>query len=92
MAMASRIGAVVEAPTDVPAHAFWFGEDQGRYIVTTNSADAVMQRARAAGVPVARLGTTGGEVLAVAGERPLLVKNLRARFEAWLPAYMAAPA
>jgi phosphoribosylformylglycinamidine synthase len=92
MAMASRIGAVVEAPTDVPAHAFWFGEDQGRYIVTTNSADAVMQRASAARVPMVRLGATGGEVLAVAGERPLLVKDLRARFEAWLPAYMAAPA
>jgi phosphoribosylformylglycinamidine synthase len=92
MAMASRIGAVVEASHGVPPHAFWFGEDQGRYIVTTNNADAVMQRARAASVPMVRLGATGGEVLAVAGERPVLVKDLRARFEAWLPAYMAAPA
>jgi phosphoribosylformylglycinamidine synthase II len=92
MAMASRIGAVVEAPHGVPPHAFWFGEDQGRYIVTTNNADAVMQRARAASVPMVRLGATGGEVLAVAGERPVLVKDLRVRFEAWLPAYMAAPA
>jgi phosphoribosylformylglycinamidine synthase II len=92
MAMVSRIGAVVEVPPGVPPHAFWFGEDQGRYIVTTNNADAVMQRARAASVPMVRLGATGGEVLAVAGERPLLVKDLRARFEAWLPGYMAAPA
>jgi phosphoribosylformylglycinamidine synthase II len=92
MAMASRIGAVVEVPPGVPPHAFWFGEDQGRYIVTTNNADTVMQRARASSVPMVRLGATGGEVLAVAGERPVLVKDLRARFEAWLPAYMAAPA
>jgi phosphoribosylformylglycinamidine synthase II len=92
MAVASRIGAVIEAPPGVPAHAFWFGEDQGRYVVTTNNADAVMRQARAANVPVTRLGATGGEVLAVAGERPVLVKDLRARFEAWLPAYMAAPA
>jgi phosphoribosylformylglycinamidine synthase len=92
MAMASRIGAVVEAPHGVPPHAFWFGEDQGRYIVTTNNADTVMLRARAANVPMVRLGATGGEVLAIAGERPVLVKDLRARFEAWLPAYMAAPA
>jgi phosphoribosylformylglycinamidine synthase subunit PurL len=92
MAIASRIGAVIEAPPGVPAHAFWFGEDQGRYVVTTNNADAVMRQARAANVPATRLGATGGEVLAVAGERPVLVKDLRARFEAWLPAYMAAPA
>ena len=31
----------------------------------------------------------GGRVLAVAGERPLRVDDLRHRFEAWLPAYMA---
>jgi phosphoribosylformylglycinamidine synthase len=92
MAMVSRIGAVVEVPPGVSPHAFWFGEDQGRYVVTTNNADALMQRARAASVPMVRLGATGGEVLAVAGERPLLVKDLRARFEAWLPGYMAAPA
>jgi phosphoribosylformylglycinamidine synthase subunit PurL len=92
MAMASGIGAVLEAPPGVPGHAFWFGEDQGRYVVTAKNADAVVQRASAAAVPVVRLGATGGEVLAVAGERPLPVKDLRARFEAWLPAYMAAPA
>ncbi len=92
MAMASRIGAVVEAPPGVPGHAFWFGEEQGRYVLTTKNAEAVVQRASAAGVPVARLGATGGEALAVAGERLLPVKDLRARFEAWLPGYMAAPA
>ena len=34
MAMASGIGAVLEGPTDIAAHAFWFGEDQARYVVT----------------------------------------------------------
>ena len=92
MAMASGIGAVLEAPPGVRRHAFWFGEDQARYVVTAKNADAVVQRASAAAVPVVRLGATGGNVLAVAGERPLPVKDLRARFEAWLPAYMAAPA
>jgi phosphoribosylformylglycinamidine synthase len=92
MAMASGIGAVLEAPPGVAGHAFWFGEDQGRYVVTAKNADAVVQRASAVAVPVVRLGATGGKVLAVAGERPLPVKDLRARFEAWLPAYMAAPA
>jgi phosphoribosylformylglycinamidine synthase len=92
MAMASRVGAVLEAPADIPSHAFWFGEDQGRYVITAKNAEAVIQRASAAAVPLARLGATGGEVLAVAGVRPLPVNGLRARFEAWLPAFMAAPA
>src|SRR6202166_3953066 len=34
MAMASGIGAVLEAHFKMPAHAFWFGEDQARYVVT----------------------------------------------------------
>jgi phosphoribosylformylglycinamidine synthase len=88
MAMASKIGAVLEMPPGVPAHAFWFGEDQARYVVTAADADAVAQRAKAAGVPLTRLGATGGRVLAVDGERLLPVGDLVSRFEAWLPAYM----
>ena len=90
MAMASRIGAVLEAPPAAPAHAFWFGEDQARYVVTAKDAEVVAQRAKAAGVPLLRLGATGGRVLAIAGERPLPIGDLLSRFEDWLPAYMAA--
>ena len=79
----------LEAPSQLPAHAFWFGEDQARYVVTAKNADAVAQRAKAAAVPLVRLGTTGGAVLALTGERPLPVGELKRRFEAWLPAYMA---
>ena len=89
MAMASGIGAVLEAPSGIPPHAFWFGEDQARYIVTAKDAHGVMRQAKAAGVPLTRLGATGGAVLAVDGERPLRVDELKRRFEAWLPAYMA---
>ncbi len=89
MAMASGIGAVLEAPSGIPHHAFWFGEDQARYIVTAKDVHGVMQQANAAGVPLTRLGATGGAVLAVDGERPLPVDELKQRFEAWLPAYMA---
>src|SRR5262249_37472733 len=89
MAMASGIGAVLEAPTSVPAHGFWFGEDQARYVVTARNSEPIAERAKAAGMPFARLGATGGRVLAVAGERPLPIDELKARFENWLPAYMA---
>ena len=48
MAMASGIGATLDAaPDDIPAHAFWFGEDQARYVVTVPAArcEAVLERA-----------------------------------------------
>ena len=92
MAMASGIGAKLDAaPDDIPAHAYWFGEDQARYLVTVPAAKvkAVLERARAASVPVWAIGTTGGDALTLAGERPILVKILRERFENWLPSYMA---
>jgi phosphoribosylformylglycinamidine synthase len=92
MAMASGIGAVLETPPGIPAHAFWFGEDQARYLITAKNAEPILERAKAAAVPLARLGATGGTVLSVAGERPLLVSDLKRRFEAWLPAYMAGSA
>jgi phosphoribosylformylglycinamidine synthase II len=89
MAMASGIGAVLEAPPGSIPHAFWFGEDQARYVVTVKNADVVAQRAKAAAVPLTRLGATGGGALAVAEARPMAVRDLKNRFEAWLPAYMA---
>jgi phosphoribosylformylglycinamidine synthase subunit PurL len=89
MAIASRIGAVLGAPSDMLAHAFWFGEDQARYVVTAKEPGAVAARAKAAGVPLCSIGATGGPVLAFGDERPLLVDQLLSRFEHWFPAYMA---
>ncbi len=88
----SGIGATLTAaPDDIPAHAYWFGEDQARYLVTVPAAtvEAVLARAQAASVPVWAIGTTGGDALTLPGERPILVTMLRERFEGWLPAYMA---
>jgi phosphoribosylformylglycinamidine synthase len=93
MAMASGIGARLgSAPDDVPAHAFWFGEDQARYVLTVgrDKADEVLQALMFAGIAARRIGTTGGDALTLPGERPMLVANLRERFESWLPRYMAA--
>jgi phosphoribosylformylglycinamidine synthase len=40
-------------------------------------------------VILTRLGATGGKVLAISGERPIAVAQLKEAFESWLPAYMA---
>jgi len=92
MAMASGVGAKLDAaPDDIPEHAYWFGEDQARYVVTVpaGEADALMARARDANVPVWRIGETGGGAVAVAGQRALDVADLSKRSEDWLPDYMA---
>jgi phosphoribosylformylglycinamidine synthase len=61
-------------------------------VLTGKDFAAVAERAKAAAVPLTQIGATGGRVLAVADERPLVVSELRSRFENWLPDYMAAPA
>jgi phosphoribosylformylglycinamidine synthase II len=91
MAMASGIGATLDAaPEDTPGHAYWFGEDQARYLVTVpaDRARAVIERVQAASVPVSRIGATGGDSIAIPGERDIAIKTLTDRFEGWLPAYM----
>jgi phosphoribosylformylglycinamidine synthase len=95
MTVAAGIGATIDAPPDdIPAHAYWFGEDQARYVVAVaaDAADAVLARARDASVLVSRIGTTGGDALTLAGERALPVSALSERSEAWLPAFMAGEA
>jgi len=91
MAMAGGVGASAAAPAGVPAHAFWFGEDQGRYVLTTSDPEAMTARLGVAGVPARRLGTTGGDSLTVEGADAISTAELRRINEAWLPAYMAAP-
>jgi phosphoribosylformylglycinamidine synthase len=75
-------------------HAYWFGEDQARYIVTVPAADAglVLAKMKGAGVPCARIGTTGGDVIAVAGEAAVSIAALKIGFESWFPTYMSGKA
>jgi len=80
MAMASGIGAAITLDPALPAHAFLFGEDQARYVITCNAgtAEAIASDADAAGVPVQRLGTTGGLTLAFGDAGSATIADLRA--------------
>ena len=51
-------------------------------------AGLVLAKMKGAGVPCARIGTTGGEAIAIAGELPVAVADLKTGFEGWFPAYM----
>ena len=89
MAMGSGIGAQIDLGSDLASEAgLLFGEDQGRYIIATSSPDDVTARAKAAGVPIRRIGTTGGDALALANGEAVAVAALKSANEAWLPGYM----
>ena len=92
MAMASGIGArLITHPRDIPGHAFWFGEDQARYIVAVPDASAFCRTADAAGIPALRLGTSGGQDLTLPDGGTISVKALREAHERFFPAWMAHP-
>ena len=86
MAMAKGIGVSVAAKDDAW---FWFGEDQGRYVIATKTPDEIMKKAQAAGIPLTQLGQTGGTEINLAGVGSVAVEKLRHAHESWLPEFMA---
>ena len=89
MAMAGMTGARLSAgPRDIPGHAFWFGEDQGRYVLAVADAAALVRAAEAAGVPAMRIGTSGGQDLTLPDGGTISVAALRAAHERFFPAWM----
>ncbi|MBV8399711.1 MAG: phosphoribosylformylglycinamidine synthase subunit PurL, partial [Acetobacteraceae bacterium] len=89
MAMAGGTGARLSAgPRDVPGHAFWFGEDQGRYVLAVADAGSVIRAAETAGVPAMRFGHSGGQDLTLPDGGTISVAALRAAHERFFPAWM----
>jgi len=80
MAMASGIGCQLE---EIGDHFTAFGEDQGRYVVTSAVADQI----QAAGIPMTRIGTTGGSTVTGPGFS-VDITDLRAANEAFFKDWM----
>jgi phosphoribosylformylglycinamidine synthase len=90
MAMAGRKGAQVRFPNYLPPHAFAFGEDQARYLLTAapDKAEAIRREFEKAGIPCFHLGEVGGDTLQIEGRMKVSVDALRTAHEGWLPRYM----
>jgi phosphoribosylformylglycinamidine synthase subunit PurL len=91
MALASNVGAVLDASSRTHAHAFLFGEDQARYLLATSEPEAVIAAALRERVNVAQVGLAGGDDFASADLFRISLTRLRAANEAWLPEYMGEP-
>ena len=89
MCIAGRVGATIQLPSGGNSHGWAFGEDQARYIVVTDDADALLASASAAGVPAAAIGSTGnGGELQFGDEAAISVDKLHALVEHTIPNLM----
>lgn len=92
MAMASNIGAKIEDTSGaLPLHAWAFGEDQARYLVSTSSPEEMIERAEIAGVMATLIGTTGGQELTFGPQHAISLAELGSAHEEWLPEFMSHP-
>jgi phosphoribosylformylglycinamidine synthase subunit PurL len=93
MAMASGIGASLTLSPwkseSMAPHAYFFGEDQARYLVTTTTPDILVQGERATGAPVRLIGTTTADgCLALVDGTRISIADLRKASEGFFPALM----
>ena len=94
MAMASGIGATVPGLSDSNSIPVFFGEDQGRYLVTvkfggqSEELQALWNEAKALGIFAPWIGNTGGSELKLGSTRAISIKDLKAAHESWFPRFM----
>jgi phosphoribosylformylglycinamidine synthase len=91
MALPRGIGASIGQAGLPDAIPFWFGEDQARYVIAAPfaEADKIVEEARAAFIPVAELGKTGGDAITLESKDSVKVAALKDGFETWFPNFMA---
>jgi phosphoribosylformylglycinamidine synthase len=80
MALAGSIGMTVEADAELGAAAWFFGEDQGRYLLAARpaSVEPLAARAAAAEVPLRLVGRVGGKSVTL-GARSVALDALAER-------------
>jgi phosphoribosylformylglycinamidine synthase len=94
MALASGIGITMPVVAEIPnPAAILFGEDQGRYVVTTRDPEKVRAIANAAQLFTVPIGTTGGDAIVFdlvgrGGRQSVSLADLRAAHEGFFPKMM----
>jgi phosphoribosylformylglycinamidine synthase len=91
MAFASKEGLSLKNPTDLPNHAWYFGEDQARYLISTdkNSINPILTTAEGLNVPAIVVGTVGGNRIEAQNAFGVTLQGLRDRWQSWLPELMS---
>nr|WP_194300354.1 phosphoribosylformylglycinamidine synthase subunit PurL [Acetobacter farinalis] len=89
MVMATGTGCELESPdSGIRPEAFWFGEDQARYLVCVENAADFCAKAAEAGVPARVIGHSGGNELILPSGVTISAARLVSAHEAFFPALM----
>jgi phosphoribosylformylglycinamidine synthase subunit PurL len=88
MALAGGIGVTVAADATLPALGWFFGEDQGRYLVATREKGALLGLAAERGVPARVVGEATASEAVVLGTVEVGLDALRQAHEGALPALL----
>ena len=94
MALASGVGvALTDLPETIATHAWLFGEDQGRYLLSVgeNDVNAILTTAEDRRIPCRRVGRAGGGRFQVEGVLDVALAELQTAHETFLPELMREP-
>lgn len=88
MAIAGGIGVTLTADYGDNPASYWFGEDQGRYVVTASDSDEIMSMAEKAGIPCLVLGSAGSDKIILPCGAGVTIDEARNANSNWLKGYM----
>ncbi len=91
MALAGGVGVhLSHLAAGMDEHAWWFGEDQGRYVLAVEHAAELMLAADEAGIPAVRLGSAAGSRITLANGDSVELALLRDAHERFFPEWLSA--
>ena len=90
MAIASGVGVKLAHEGQVELFAWAFGEDQARYLIAADGADAeaILKAAKSADIPAMAVGLVAGDQLTLNGQHAVSLSELTRAHEDWMPALM----
>jgi len=90
MAIKGKIGATINQPEGHNPVLTFYGEDQGRYVLTVreDKLAEVQTRAQQAKVAAPLIGRTGGDSVILGSAKAVPIEQLHNAYESWFPAYM----
>ncbi|MGD9801045.1 MAG: phosphoribosylformylglycinamidine synthase subunit PurL [Parvularculaceae bacterium] len=93
MALAAGEGLELRTPVKARRAAYWFGEDQSRYLIAVapGAADTLLLKAAMAGVQASKIGRFGGNFIRLDEDDSIALLDLADLHERALPDFMNAP-
>ena len=91
MAFAIGVGVSLTNSSDLLAHAWYFGEDQARYLIATdvNSINPILTTAEDLGVKAQIVGKVGGDRIQAADAFDVSLQGMKERWSTWMPDLMS---